>query len=174
MAGPAAARDARAAAPRFVVDAMLGRLARWLRAMGFDTLYSGPSPGPAGDRRLLAIARAEDRILLTRDRMLARLAAARGCLIRSDRLDDQLEEAVDRLGLTAEPGRWLSRCLECNGPLAPRARDALGGRVPEHVLATQDAFVACVGCGRIYWAGSHADRMLDRLARVLERRDRPA
>jgi uncharacterized protein with PIN domain len=151
---------------------MLGRLARWLRAMGYDTLYSGPSPGHAGDRRLLALAHADDRILVTRDRVLARLAEPRGCLIRSERLDDQLVEAVERLALAPDPQAWLSRCLECNGPLEPRPRHELGGLVPEQVLATQETFVACPGCGRIYWAGSHADRMLEQLTRVLERPDR--
>jgi uncharacterized protein with PIN domain len=169
MAGGAGARDARAGPPRFVVDAMLGRLARWLRAMGYDTLYPEPSPGLAGDRRLLALAHAEDRILVTRDRVLARLAEPRGCLIRSERLDDQLAEAVEQLALAPDPEGWLSRCLECNGPLEPRPRQELGGLVPEHVLATQDAFVGCPACRRIYWAGSHADRMLERLSRVLAR-----
>jgi uncharacterized protein with PIN domain len=135
--------------------------------MGYDTLYPGPSPGHAGDRRLLALARAEDRILVTRDRVLARLAEPRGCLIRAERLDDQLAEAAQRLALTPDRDGWLSRCLECNGPLEPRAREQVAGLVPAHVLATHERFVACSRCGRIYWAGTHADRMLERLHRVL-------
>src|SRR5512144_787765 len=99
---------------------MLGRLARWLRAMGYDTLYPDPMPGAAGDRRLLQISRAEDRLLLTRDRMLARLASPRGGFIRAERLDDQLAEAVLAFHLAPERDRWLSRCLECNAPLVPR------------------------------------------------------
>jgi uncharacterized protein with PIN domain len=161
--------DPAASTPRFAVDAMLGRLARWLRAMGYDTVYSGPSPGHAGDRRLLAVAHAEDRILVTRDRALARLAHPRGCLIRSEPLEDQLIEAVERLGLAPDPREWLSRCLECNGPLEPRARGEVAGLVPGHVLATREAFAACPTCARIYWAGTHADRMLERLARLLDR-----
>ena len=153
--------------PRFVVDAMLGRLARWLRAMGYDTLYPGPTPGHAGDRRLLALAHAEDRVLVTRDRMLARLADPRGCLVRSERLEDQLLEMIERMGLVADSADWLSRCLECNGRLEPRAADTLSGLVPDHVLATQSAFVCCPTCARIYWAGSHADRMSERLTRLL-------
>src|SRR5262249_20871744 len=86
-----------AATPRFVVAAMRGRVARWLRALGCGALYPGPPRGPAGDRRLLALAHAEDRVLITRDRMLARLAAERGCLIAAGALDDQLVEALERL-----------------------------------------------------------------------------
>jgi uncharacterized protein with PIN domain len=81
---------------------MLGRLARWLRAMGYDTLYPGPTPGQVGDRQLLALAHAEDRVLVTRDRMLARLADPRGCLVRSERLADQLLEMIERMSLVAD------------------------------------------------------------------------
>jgi len=151
--------------PRFVVDTMLGRLARWLRAMGYDTLY----PGQAEDRRLLQLARAEERILVTRDRMLARLAEPRSCLIHAESVDDQLLEAVERLALSPDGSGWLSRCLECNARLEPGAREALRGLVPEHVFATHADFMRCPGCARIYWAGSHADRMLERLTRLLDR-----
>ncbi len=135
--------------------------------MGYDTLYPGPTPGEAGDRRLLALAHGEDRVLVTRDRMLARLAEPRGCLIRSEGLEDQLLETVERMKLVADSADWLSRCLECNGRLEPRAPETIAGLVPDHVLATQPAFVSCSTCARIYWAGSHADRMLDRLTTLL-------
>jgi uncharacterized protein len=157
-------------APRFVVDIMLGRLARWLRALGYDTRYPGPAPGHAGDRQLRQIAHAEDRILITRDRMLARLAGPRGCLIRAERLDDQLEETVEHLGLHPREQDWLSRCLDCNSLLERRERAAVRGLVPEHVFATHAEFRNCPGCAKIYWAGSHTDRMLERLARVLAAR----
>jgi uncharacterized protein with PIN domain len=151
--------------PRFVVDTMLGRLARWLRAMGYDTLY----PGQVDDRRLLQLARAEERILVTRDRMLARLAEPRSCLIRAEVLDDQVLEAIERLALSPDGGDWLSRCLECNARLEPGPQDSLQGLVPEHVFATHTDFMRCPTCARIYWAGSHVDRMLERLNRLLAR-----
>ena len=150
---------------RFIVDTMLGRLARWLRAMGYDTLY----PGQAEDRHLLQLARAEGRILVTRDRMLARLGEPDSCLIRSERVDAQVLEAVNRLALAPEHRHWLSRCLECNGLLEPRIRESLRGLVPDHVFATHTDFLRCPGCGKIYWPGSHADRMLDRLSQFLGR-----
>ena len=154
---------------RFVVDIMLGRLARWLRAMGYDTLYPGPSPGHAGDRRLLQLARLEERVLVTRDRMLARLAAPRGCLVNAEDVDEQILEVVRSMALRPPEADWLSRCLDCNAPLESRPRESLEGLVPEHIFATQREFMACAGCGRIYWRGTHAERMLARLDRLLGR-----
>jgi uncharacterized protein with PIN domain len=148
---------------RFVVDTMLGRLARWLRAMGFDTLY----PGQVEDHRLLHLAHAEDRVLVTRDRRLARLAHPRGCLIRSEMVDHQIAEMRERLGLAPPVSAWLTRCLDCNTPLEPRDRADLSGLVPPHVFDTHAAFMACPGCGKIYWPGTHVDRMLARLERLL-------
>lgn len=144
---------------------MLGRLARWLRAMGYDTLY----PGQAEDRHLLKLARAEKRMLLTRDRALARLAEPHSCLIRGERVDDQVIEAVERLALSPDNGDWLSRCLECNALLEPGSRESVQELVPEHVFATHADFMRCPGCGRIYWAGSHADHMVERLSQLLGR-----
>ena len=84
-------------------------------------------------------------------------------------MDDQVLEAVERLALSPDGAGWLSRCLECNARLEPGAREALRGLVPEHVFATHADFMRCPGCARIYWAGSHADRMLERLTRLLDR-----
>jgi len=155
--------------PRFVVDTMLGRLARWLRAMGYDTLYLGP----AEDRRLLQLAETENRILLTRDGRLARIAGIRGYLVQADRVDRQLAEVVEGLALAPPDTGWLSRCLECNAVLEPRPKRTLNGLVPEYIFATQTDFMRCPGCGKIYWPGSHADRILARLARLLDRGSRP-
>jgi len=151
---------------RFVVDTMLGRLAHWLRAMGYDTLCLGP----ADDRRLLQLALGEDRILVTRDVRLARLAEARGCLIRAAEVDDQLLETVEKLGLAPPEAEWLSRCLECNARLEPRAKDEVKKLLPERIFGAESEFMGCPGCGRVYWAGSHADRMLARLRQMLGRK----
>lgn len=149
--------------PRFVTDTMLGRLARWLRAMGYDTVYFKV----AEDRSLLQLARAEGRTLLTRDTRLARLAGAGGLLIRSTELEPQLVEVIGRLGLRPDGADLLSRCLECNTPLLERSRESVREAVPAWIFATRERFVGCAGCGRIYWQGSHTDRMLARLGRLL-------
>lgn len=142
---------------RFVADVMLGRLARWLRALGHDTLYFRD----ASDARLLGIALREDRRLLTRDTSLARRARGAGLLIRSEDLDAQIREVTAACGLTTRAP--LSRCLECNGTLLRREPGEVRDRVPPYTFATQSEFWTCAGCGRVFWAGTHAAGILDRL-----------
>jgi uncharacterized protein with PIN domain len=147
--------------PRFVADSMLGRLARWLRALGYDTLYLRDAP----DRRLLALALGERRRLLTRDVALARRARDAGLLVRAESLDDQLEEVMAVAGRAGR--RVLSRCLECNAPLVATAREAVRDRVPPYTFATQREFWTCAGCGRIFWDGTHAAGIRRRLGPYL-------
>lgn len=151
--------------PKFLCDAMLGSLARWLRLFGFDTLY--PAPGPE-DSVLAERAKDENRWLLTRDRELA-AAGPRSLLVRSSALEEQLTEVFDRLGLQPCPTLENARCGECNGPFEEVSRDELADVVPPHVLATSPRFHRCKGCGRVYWPGSHGDRILDRMRRVIAR-----
>jgi uncharacterized protein with PIN domain len=141
----------------FVADAMLGKLARWLRALGYDTLYLREAP----DARLLALALGERRLLLTRDVRLARRARDAGLLIRADRLDEQLGEVAAARGLTGRAP--LSRCLECNGRLLPADPASVRAEVPPYTFATQRAFRRCQGCGRVFWPGTHAAGILGRL-----------
>lgn len=145
------------------MDTMLGKLARWLRAMGYDTLYFRV----AQDRSLLQLARAEARTLLTRDARLARLAGAGGLLIRATEIEPQIVEVVEQLALAPSGEGLLSRCLECNALLEDRLKESVRGLVPEYVFVTHHRFVGCPGCSRIYWQGSHADRILARLERAL-------
>jgi uncharacterized protein with PIN domain len=146
---------------RFVADVMLGKLARWLRALGYDTLYFRD----ASDARLLGLALRESRRLLTRDAALAVRAGTVGLLVRAEDLDGQLREVMAACGLTSRAP--LSRCLECNGPLATREPAAVRGRVPPYTLATQAEFWECEGCGRVFWPGSHAEGILRRLTPFL-------
>jgi len=147
---------------RFVADVMLGKLARWLRALGYDTLYFRDAP----DSRLLGIALRERRHLLTRDVALASRAGPSGLLIRAEDLDAQLREVREACGLG--PRAPLSRCLECNGTLAARPPAQVQGRVPPYVLATQPEFWECDGCRRVFWSGTHASGILRRLHPFLE------
>lgn len=142
---------------RFVADVMLGRLARWLRALGHDTLYFRDAP----DARLLGIALREGRRLLTRDAALARRARAAGLLDRSETLDAQLAEVVAAYGLHCRGP--MTRCLECNGLLLAADCAAVRERVPPYTLATQHEFRVCEGCGRVFWPGSHVAGILGRL-----------
>lgn len=141
-------------APRFVVDAMLGRLARWLRVLGYDTLYSSD----ADDAALVRRAKADDRILLTRDVELARRRGVRVVLISDDLVLNQLRETVKIVPLPTD--KAFSRCLDCNVPLAQLEHAAARDLVPPYVFATQLRFRRCPECGKVYWRGTHWAHML--------------
>ena len=136
---------------RFVVDVMLGRLAKWLRILGYDTFYD-PS---ARDEELLKRVEEEKRILLTRDtRLAARLKSDRCLLIESQNAKEQLRQVVQAFGLDAS-NYLLSICTRCNEKVESVNKSAVKGKVPGYVFANHDEFVQCGRCGRIYWSGSH-------------------
>lgn len=140
---------------RFIADSMLGKLAKWLRILGYDTLYFRDAP----DGRLVALARREGRLLLTRDtRLLLRRRLCPMFFVRDDRVWDQLRQMVGELGLSVEE-RLGSRCIRCNRSLAPLAKDRAAGRVPEYVFRHHDAFFQCETCERIFWGGTHLTHM---------------
>jgi len=141
--------------PRFVADAHLGGLAHLLRLAGFDTLYDNGYP----DDEIEAIALAESRIVLSRDReLLKRRSITHGCYVRALEPHAQLRELFDRLDLAAS-ARPFRLCLRCNAPLRPLARDAARERVPEGVFDRHRRFVTCDVCGRVFWEGTHWKRM---------------
>ena len=141
---------------KLLCDHMLGSLARWLRFMGYDTAY--PEPGP--DRALIERARLEDRILLTRDKELA--ARVSGAVqIRSVNLEEQIHEVAAILPLRlVDP---LSRCSLCNEVLEPAPFEEVKDRVPEGVRSKHHEFWRCPSCHRVYWQGTHWDKMIERL-----------
>jgi hypothetical protein len=134
--------------PRFIADAMLGKLARWLRALGYDTLYM------QGDDHLIAArARAEGRILLTRDTELARRRGLRAILISSQILQTQLTQVTQTFGTPLRD--TSSRCMNCNGALNTLTVEKARSLVPPYVAQTQQIFHQCSDCGRVYWQGTH-------------------
>ncbi len=148
---------------RFLADCNVGRLARWLRALGYDAAYEPRLP----DAQVVARALAEGRVLLTRDadmtrRRVVATGAVRAVLLRDDGVQAQVRQVVAELGLV--PERALSRCLDCNVELEERAMAAVVDRLPPHVRATQRRFSQCPGCGRVYWPGTHWARMRERIA----------
>jgi uncharacterized protein with PIN domain len=127
--------------------------------LGLDTLWFND----VGDAALARLAGEECRILLTRDRaLLMRLAVTHGCYLRPGSAEGQLAYLVERLQLCAEIAPF-SRCLECNGTLAPVEPAALAGEVPSAVLARHRRFWRCTACGRPYWKGSHWAAMRRRI-----------
>jgi len=150
--------------PRFLCDAMLGSLARWLRLMGYDTEYDAEAP----DAELARRAAEERRWLLTRDRELAAVGP-RTVLIGSTGLEDQLVEVHERLGLEPDHEGIGSRCAVCNGVIEPVDRAEAAGHVPPFVLEETTGFRRCTGCGKIYWRGSHVTRIEERIGRIVTR-----
>jgi len=151
-------------APRFVADAMLGRLARWLRLCGLDVVYDPR----LDDREIARIAAREGRTVLTRDAALLRRRLVRdGLFIEDQALGPQLRQVFAACGLAAERLVLFSRCVSCNGLLEEVAPAAVAGRAPPYVLRTQARFTRCPGCGRIYWAGTQVPAARARLAELL-------
>ena len=147
-------------APRFAVDRMLGRLARWLRVLGFDAAYRKELPGD----RLLTLAAREDRVVLTRDgRLRDPRGRARVIQIHSDHFRDQLRE-LDRVlplgGVDARP----PRCGDCNEVARPLALAEVPDSGPEYVRTTQTDFRRCPRCRRIFWPATHFARMAAEIA----------
>lgn len=150
------------ARPRFLADAHLGGLARFLRMLGFDTLHDPRWP----DAEIRRIAHDEARIVLTRDRDLLKCRdVLRGCYVRAIRTEAQLAEVVARYRLS-EQARPFTLCLCCNVPLEKIAKADVSGRVPERVLELHQDFTRCSACGRIYWPGTHYQRMNEALNSV--------
>jgi uncharacterized protein with PIN domain len=143
---------------------MLGRLARWLRILGYDVAWEEHISDEALVRRALQ----EERIILTRDRALETEWRVSGItLVEAEDPHAQLAEVADAFDLGAR-ARPFSRCSRCNGELAPAQRSEARGRVPARVLEHFDRFQRCPDCGRIYWQGSHAERMRRVLARWVD------
>jgi len=147
---------------KLLADGMLGRLARWLRILGYDTAYD-----PAlTDLELVRRARAEGRVLLTRDRQLAARRGVSSLLVESEQVEAQLIQVMEALHLSAE--RSFSRCPVCNTPLKEVSPQEVQDRVPPYILRTQRVFRRCPHCHRLYWRGSHWEHMNQRLKTLLE------
>lgn len=148
--------------PRFVADAHLGRLARDLRMLGFDTLWFND----IGDAELVRISVDERRILLSRDRqLLMRQALTHGCFVRPAPTWQQLKALVTRLQL-CDAIAPLTRCIACNGVVVATAQAMVRDQVPSGVLGRHDTFWRCSGCGRVYWRGSHWQAMQRRIGAI--------
>jgi uncharacterized protein with PIN domain len=149
--------------PRFVLDTHLGRLAAYLRMLGFDTLYRNDYP----DEELARVSSQEGRILLTRDRgLLKRNTVTHGYCVREMDPREQVREVVQRFDLYGAVSPFR-RCMRCNGLLQPVAKEAIIERLEPKTQEYYDEFRTCQGCGRVYWKGSHYQRMQRLIERIL-------
>ena len=145
---------------RFVVDSMLGKMAKWMRVLGFDTRYEYLHQLQQVNQYL-----AEGLLVLTKNQRWCELSGV-VCIGANDPAEQLLEVAAQ---ISLKPGdvHFLKRCILCNELLAPLPRDHAFGLVPDYVFETQVDFSRCPNCQKIYWSGSHPNRMLKRLQDVL-------
>jgi len=149
--------------PCFVLDTHLGKLASYLRMLGFDAWYSNNYK----DEELASISANNHRILLTRDRgLLKRSNVTHGYLVRADDPKEQVTEVLQRFDLTNQIRPFL-RCMRCNRLLKPVPEDEARRKVPPRVRQQVHDYKSCPGCRRIYWKGSHYERMVDFICRVI-------
>ncbi len=153
---------------KFIADHNVGKLAQWLRLMGYDTLFFAGED----DSQMVAIARAENRIILTRDtgvmhRRIITQGRLKAVLITSDDAETQLRQLITDLKLDCA-FKPFTRCLVCNQPLVARTRDEVKDRVPPYVFRTQSQYMECPHCRRIYWRGTHWQAMTHRLERICQ------
>ncbi len=141
---------------RFFADAMLGKLAKWLRILGCDVAFeSAISDGEIAGRALR-----EGRVILTRDTLLIRRREVRKnhFFVRGDSYRDQLRQVVDHFRIDPSVGLF-TRCVRCNEPLRDVDKPLVAGKVPPYVYRTQESFGSCARCGRIFWKATHWEEM---------------
>ncbi|MBF0551291.1 MAG: Mut7-C RNAse domain-containing protein [Deltaproteobacteria bacterium] len=149
---------------KFLAERMLGRLAKWLRILGYDTVLEGR---PDMEANLEELEKEDEpRVILTRRRK--KPGPSQAYLLHSDDPMEQLKEVVVTFRLTVDEAGIFSRCSVCNRALVAVSRAEVVGQVPDYVLAGHGTFHRCPRCGRVYWPGSHLDRMKKWLAGVLE------
>ena len=153
---------------KILADSSLGRLSKWLRILGYDTVYHR---GEA-DRSFLRKAEKEGRAILTRRKdVLQRNHSGIVVFVENDRVEDQIGEVLGKLSLAPMPEDFFTICLECNVSLEKVTRDEVRSEVPDYVYRTQQEFRRCSGCGRVYWPGTHRERILSTLERLLKDRN---
>ncbi|MFQ5772449.1 MAG: Mut7-C RNAse domain-containing protein [bacterium] len=149
----------------FAAEKTLGKLAKWLRLLGFDTLYE---PDISSGKFINNLE--QERILLTRtQRVRDQHAARKFIFIESDHLFEQLRQVIRQLDLDPADTKPFSRCLQCNIPIVAVEKDTLGGSVPDYIWQTHDHFQMCQKCGKIYWSGTHTVKSLEKIQPLFDK-----
>jgi uncharacterized protein with PIN domain len=157
-------------APRFIVDSNVGKLAKWLRMLGYDAVFFESDD----DAYMIDRALKENRVILTRDTQVMKRGVIthgrlRAILIDSDEPESQALQVIETLHLDFQ-SRLFTICLECNNLLEERGKEEIKNRVPPYVFKTQPQYMECPVCHRIYWRGTHWQAMLRKLERLTKRR----
>jgi uncharacterized protein len=147
---------------RFIADVMLGRLSKWLRVMGYDTIYR-----PFYKEGVIYDFVRENRLLLSRNRRLIN-GYTPSLFIESDHIGEQIREIVQKNYLPLDKSQWLSRCLLCNIPLEMVSPERAHGQVPEYITSQNtSALYFCPSCGKYFWPGTHKAKMINQLSEWL-------
>ena len=152
-----------------MVDANVGRLGKWLRMAGFDTVLAGFSD----DNRMIRAALDEKRVLLTRDtqifnRRIVSSGRLKVILIGNDQVQAQLCQVFTTLNLAAEI-KPFTLCIECNRPLVPKTREEVKELVPPYIFSTKTHYMQCPQCYRIYWRGTHWEKMSKEIEKITQK-----
>jgi hypothetical protein len=147
---------------KFLVTRELGRLATWLRILGYDTLYFDKNNLGS----LIIQALRDDRIILTRNHRLPQARGVKIVLIQNENIKAQVKEVLEVLKIKPDPEMLFSRCILCNEKLVDIEKEKIKNKVPEYVFNTIDNFVNCPSCNRIYWQGTHWGNVKKTLAEV--------
>jgi hypothetical protein len=154
---------------KFIADSNVGKLAKLLRIAGYDTLFFNGE----NDAHRIATALAESRVILTRDtqimkRRLVTSGQLKALLIKSDEPERQMQQVINTLNLDCQ-FKPFTLCLECNQPLLERSKEQVKDLVPPYVFQTQNQFMQCPACHRIYWRGTHWQAMTQRLKKLINK-----
>lgn len=141
---------------KFITDVNLGKLAKWMRLLGYDTVfYHGNA-----DRDFLKRAVQEGRVALTRKKTMAgRLPSGNLVIIHSDNVLDQLRELMETLSFVPDPARMFSICARCNADLIEVSKDEISGMVPDYIFASHTEFHMCPHCKGVFWPGTHIEKV---------------
>ena len=145
----------------FLCDGMLGKLARYLRLLGYDTIYfNTPSR-----KEFIEKARVEERVILSKCIRLNEVKRAKVFIIHAESIVEQLKEVIKGLRLKPDDGAFFSRCSFCNLPLKKVEKERIKEKVPLSIYSTMAEFTVCDNCQRVFWQGSHWQRMKERLGK---------
>ena len=146
----------------FAADRTLGKLAKWLRILGFDTIFESDVSGDRFPGDLT-----KERIVLTRTISIKKRFITQHCIfISSNFLNEQLKQVIVETGIGPADVRPFSICLDCNVPIAAVDKDDVFGQVPDYIFETHSEFKRCCQCEKIFWPGSHTERSLEKIEQL--------
>lgn len=151
--------------PKFLVDFMCGRLAKWLRILGYDAKFVKDTSRD----KILVESLKENRIILTRDTRLSKKRAYKLILIKSDKVREQVKQIVSELKLKLDKDKFFTRCSICNREVVAVSKQNVQDKVPQYIYETVNEFYQCPECNRIYWQGSHYYLFLEEVQKNIQK-----